>query len=346
MPRSMVAIIITLILFIVSVPITFGQRSRLFNFGVNVGELNPATVKAVKYLNADSVRMAVFSWDLIEPEKDQFDFTVSDRSVALAKENNLTIVGVLHYTPVWASGLSFKIPEELPRNCGIPQELSEFDILRNTPPKDPKDFGDFVAVMAARYPEVQYWQIWNEPNSAMFWRPKPNAAAYAALLKEGYTAAKKANPNARIVLGGLSLNDLGFLDDIHRAGGTDYFDIMAVHLYNIVQSPNQYLANEIQHAYNFMQARGIYNKPIWITEIGWPTSDGNISIDQGRQATYLEEAYRIAQSFDFVTGVFWHTIVDCPTDLQKDNPEHNYGLFDGSWLPKFAARSYRFFIRQ
>ena len=48
----------------------------------------------------------------------------------------------------------------------------------------PDAFADFAAGLARRYPQIQAWEIWNEPNTSFFWRPAVNAQAYVALLRE------------------------------------------------------------------------------------------------------------------------------------------------------------------
>ncbi len=336
-------IIILLFVFVVGVPIAFGYPMQIFRFGINAKGLNEQSVKAIQYLKSDIVRLDVFPWDFIEKSKGDFDFTIPDRNITLARENKFKVVGILQYSPAWASGVPSEIPPIPSKDCGIPVKLSGFDKLRTTPPKDPKDFGNFVQKVVGRYPDIEYWQIWNEPNSATFWPPTPNAKAYTELLKEASIAAKRANPNAKIVLGGLSLNDLDFLSKIYDAEGRYYFDIMAVHPYNVRQAPDKYLDFELRQTRKFMDEHGDIGKPIWITEIGWPTSADEFGVGYEKQAEYVTRLYNVIRSFDFVTGVFWHTLDDCSTVLRnKDNPEHNYGLFDSSWLPKPAARVYRY----
>ena len=44
---------------------------------------------------------------------------------------------------------------------------------------------------------VTDWQVWNEPNSPLFWKPKPDAAAYLELLRGFDSAARGADPQAR-----------------------------------------------------------------------------------------------------------------------------------------------------
>ncbi len=47
------------------------------------------------------------------------------------------------------------------------------------------------------------WQIWNEQNAAGYWYPQANPREYARLLKISDKAIGKADPKARVMLGGM-----------------------------------------------------------------------------------------------------------------------------------------------
>jgi hypothetical protein len=65
------------------------------------------------------------------------------------------------------------------------------------PPADPARFAGWAALLARRYGPagsfwkgrakklpITSWQVWNEPNIKAWWAPKPDPAAYAALLRQ------------------------------------------------------------------------------------------------------------------------------------------------------------------
>ena len=111
-------------------------------------------------------------------------------------------------------------------------------------------FQDFVRAAVGRYgaggtfwrehPDVPRlpvtdWQVWNEPNSPLFWKPSRNAAAYLELLRGFDSAAAEADPG-RIVLGGLFPTPRGgitmvyFITALYRAA-PNLFDAAAIHPY-------------------------------------------------------------------------------------------------------------------
>src|SRR5258707_816180 len=53
-----------------------------------------------------------------------------------------------------------------------------------------------------RHP-ITAWQIWNEPNLPVYWRPRPSAAAYVQMLRLASQRIKAVDPSAEIVTAGL-----------------------------------------------------------------------------------------------------------------------------------------------
>ncbi len=92
-------------------------------------------------------------------------------------------------------------------------------------------------------PIITYFEMYNEPDGNSL--PEVRrwghyGARYAQMLAAIYPAIKTANPNAKVLLGGIAYDgfeDKGgqfvrsFLDDVLNAGGGDYFDIMNFHAY-------------------------------------------------------------------------------------------------------------------
>jgi hypothetical protein len=119
---------------------------------------------------------------------------------------------------------------------------------------------------------VRAWEMWNEPDLAMFW--DDSEADYARLLKVGYLAAKHADPEARVLFGGLAyFEEDAFLELVLRVFDGDplavqhgYFhDIVAVHNYHHAWHSWWYVYRTGQT----LAARGL-QKEIWVNETGVP----------------------------------------------------------------------------
>lgn len=259
----------------------------------------------------------MFQWDYIEGAgKGKFAWNEPDRLVKAANQAGLKIVARVDWTPTWAR------PQGAPPQGGW-----------NGAPGKLDDFGDFMNALVARYKtgspngHIDAYEIWNEPNLAREWGGKaPNATEYVQLLKVGYLAAKKADPTAMIVSAGLTPtgtvspearpDDL-FLDEIYKAGGKDYFDVLGAHAAGY-KAPPEMSPDEIASRKDFggqrffgfrrvedlrqiMVKNGDERKQVMILEMGWTTDNrpGSPyawhSVTEKDKGEYIVRAYQFAQ---------------------------------------------------
>ncbi|MCL7451563.1 MAG: cellulase family glycosylhydrolase [Anaerolineae bacterium] len=167
----------------------------------------------------------VFAWREIEGTgKGQYDWSVSDRIVEQAESVGLHVIARLDSDPTWASG----------------QAYPNTDNIIMTPPEDYQDFADFCYALASRYKgRIAAYQLWNEPNLSREWGGMaPDPEGYVDLLKEGYEAIKRADPNAIVISAGLApttrwdhvaMPDTEYLQRMYAAGAAPYFDALGAH---------------------------------------------------------------------------------------------------------------------
>jgi Ricin-type beta-trefoil lectin domain len=155
-----------------------------------------------------------------------------------------------------------------------------------------------------QYPSlVQYapsaWEVWNEPNyidNGFREEPKQPAKvspeAYGALLQETAEAVRHVESGATILAGGMlavapSGNGMPVGEFIRRMGHTAAYDALAIHPYafatfsghkpegpeGVEQVAKKVQAN-IKEARTALKDVGTANKPIWITELGFPVEGG------------------------------------------------------------------------
>jgi len=157
---------------------------------------------------------------------------------------------------------------------------------------------------------VTHWEIWNEPDLLNFW--DGTVADYARLLKVGYLAAKQADPQAQIILGGLAviydMYDIPFLSSVLAIYDQDptavqhnYFhDILALHNYS-------YAYRSWRAVYIAGQRLGArhLDKQIWLNEMGvpvWNDYPGPVCDPHSPyRATATEQADFIIQSALYAT---------------------------------------------
>lgn len=132
-------------------------------------------------------------------------------------------------------------------------------------------WANFVRTVVERYQNnLPVWEVWNEENIEGFWK-NPNAEDYAKLLKRTYETIKAVNPKLRVAFGGTAGVPYEFIENVYKAGGKDSFDIMNIHPYSQPHPPESSLEEKIVKLRELMAKYGDEKKPIWITELGWPT---------------------------------------------------------------------------
>lgn len=220
----------------------------------------------------------------------------------------------------------------------------------NFPPLRMRDLGGFVGYAVRRFSSrVKHWEIWNEPDWHVFWKPAPDAAAFAEMLREAYVRGKAADPQAVFISGGLAGNNVEFLQQMYARGAGQYFDAVGVHPYVFQRSPDLVHPNT-RHSFHglgelrrVMVANKDSGKPIWITEMSWPThrrAEGAIGdwaegVGLETQAAYLVRAYeKIQAEFPFIPVATWYKIRDCGVDATYVG--HNWGLVRHDFQPKPA----------
>ncbi|MEO5953095.1 MAG: glycosyl hydrolase, partial [Chloroflexia bacterium] len=254
-----------------------------------------------------------FVWALIEPKPDEWNWTATDRIVAEIGNRKLNMLGVIAYSVNWAT----------PTGDDNGATLSFY-------PPDRDKYYTFVRTLVGRYKNVvHHWEIWNEPDNNTFWKPAPNATEYAKLLKVAYRAVKDADPTAKVLTGGVSGNAVPYLEQMLAAGAADSFDILALHPYAIpldpaqgkVQSrPEVHKILDVELAkYRAFLSRHKLDRPLWVTEIGWPAQDWGL--DDNTQADYLSQAFALMLSSGLTERIFAYSFKD-----QSNKPGDSWGL--------------------
>jgi hypothetical protein len=254
-----------------------------------------------------------------------------------------------------------KLFRELPRGTkvvadvvGTPQ-WETGSANEHTPPANPEDYAAFVGALAQRWgPRVAAYELWNEEDAPAWWVGAPDPVAYAALLRASYPVIKAAEPNATVLVGGLTGNDYPYLEGLYQAGAKSYFDAVAVHTdtacnivspYSFLRGMNERMIPDSFLAYREVHAVMLANgddKPIWMTELSWRTTSAECEegafagqkaqgVSEDQQATYLSQAYNCLAQAPYVKVAIWFPLQDegsIVSGLLREN---------GSRKPSFAA---------
>jgi hypothetical protein len=268
-----------------------------------------------------------FLWEDIESSPGNFDFAKYDLIVEVASEHNINILGILDYTASWAS----------------PQGAWNYPAADNQP------FVNYASKVIERYKgKVKYWELWNEPDSAVYWKPQDGLKSYCALLKEVYLAAKKIDPDCKILNGGLA-NGLSSVNRLYDNGAGEYFDILNIHIFENPLNAGSIKAVEAypRLAYKVMSRNGDAHKQIWITEIGCPGVKSGLKVknwwmgknpNERQQAEWLKKVFKELLKNGEVEKVFWAFFRDC--DKHWDNGIDYFGIVRWDFSKKQAFFSY------
>lgn len=293
-----------------------------------------ADLDAMAEAGACWVRVDV-DWSRIEPAPGRYDWTATDRAVRGALDRGMQVLGLLAYTPEWAR----------------PPGTSD-----KHPPVEAQRFAVFARAAAERYAPlgVGAWEVWNEPNIAEFWEPRPDPLGYAALLTAAADAVGAVDDAAVIVTAGLSpasdtedgrgIAPATFLRALYDADVADAFDAVGMHPYTYPHDPTEpldqnHFATVTPQLHELMIARGDAGTPVWATEFGAPTGTAAQAVTAEEQATHLAGAVALWRQWEWTGPLFVYSWRDRGSDIT--DREDNFGLVATDGTPKAALSVFR-----
>jgi polysaccharide biosynthesis protein PslG len=258
----------------------------LFNrqsYGANVidDQLSALAATGATIARADAL------WEASEPEPPQngvhhYDWAFNDQIAAALAARHLSWLPIIDYTAPWAQS--------------VPGQ-------DHSPPASDADYAAYAAAFAGRYgPGGTFWrshpslqslpvetyEIWNEPDSTVFWYPRPNAARYYQLYAAARNAIVAVQPHATVIVGGLS-NAATFIPKLASAAPDVKLDGVGIHPYG----PNpQAVLGSVRGARAALSAAGLANVPLYVTEFGWATSPpgGPHYLPESLRPAYIQQA--------------------------------------------------------
>lgn len=323
MPRTTLPLLVLLTLLMSALPATaqteqLPWRNKSTPFGVVAALGNrvraedvDAAIALMREAGVQWQREELF-WDRVQKEPggpivwngDGSGFYDYDRVIGAQVAAGVNILGLLDYNPAWFKG-------------------------QNPPPEAwLEDWGHFVYAAVAHYGRdrgwIKHWELWNEPNlrEAGYESGLYEVQDFVRILEVGRAAVLAADPQAKIVMGGMAglteaarpfdYDAFDYLDQVGQLGGWQHVDIIAIHPYHPA-APEQAvqrfdrtvtLRGELQHLDQLMLKYGA--KPVWITELGWNTSVLHPGVSEDAQALYLIRAYLLALGHPSVEKLFWY----------------------------------------
>ena len=278
-------------------------------------------------------------WDGIEQAPGRYDWKLLDEIVATAEREGVTLLPYVCYTPEWAASGSEDFWREPPRNL--------------------ERFGSFMHAVASRYRgRVKSWELWNEPDNRDYWRGSPKQ--FAAMFKSGARAVRRGDPDAAVVLGGLTQPPQSrfFQAAVNRHDLARWLHVLNFHAYLETwdSAPAEELPRRIADYTRALKRRspGARQPDVWLAEFGYSSlapRDGRVSAwvraraahehTPEFQAVALLRQHFLALAAGQLSLTAWFRIHDLPAGegvIGDDNNRH-FGLIDTTGAPKpaFAA---------
>ena len=209
--------------------------------------------------------------------------------------------------------------------CGLGNSLYTGEDLMTAPatPEAIAGYARYCAFLAKELKGiVDYFEIWNEYNYTPFNVTNETPENYAKILKAAYTAIKEVNPEATVL--GLSMGGVypKWVQRVFAAGGYDYMDAVSLHPYEYTNVFDEVkLIDSINSIKDIMRTyeKGDSIKPVWYTEIGFSTYNGDTGFSEEHQAKNTVLSYAVSKAYDLADKYIQYTVYDNDNIADKES---------------------------
>ncbi len=305
-------------------PLTVNRYPHHTIFGIEMKGVTPARgLDGVVATSTTWIRRNGLLWKDVEPVEDGGykwnapSVQALEQEMINARNNNFKLIMIVRGSPRWATA-----PHQA--DCA---------------PINPRKYASFARFMKAaveRYSKppysVQFWELGNEPDgpiatSDSVWGcwgdpkdPYYGGRAYGNMLKAVYPAMKAANPDSKVLNGGLLLdrpynpqNGSGlsarFIEGVFVAGAASSFDILSYHSYSHYNgNPDGTMGStdwKVGYLRNLMKTYNVRQKPLFNTESALLCHNADPSQCRQPQANFIAKTYARAMK-DRLMGLIWY----------------------------------------
>ncbi|MCY9026863.1 glycoside hydrolase family 5 protein [Priestia megaterium] len=249
------------------------------------------------------VRIDIF-WERVETKKGHYDFKNSgyDKLNKKLKDHNIKPYYILNY-----SNSLYEKDRSIVTDGGRTA------------------FSEFVKATTKRYKnQGGIWEIWNEPNIALFWENQPSYEDYARLVKVVAPIIKKQDPSGLVVAPAISTlnnNGLSWLNEVLDQNILNEIDAISVHPYRLT-SPET-VVNDYRKLKKMIKLYTDKDIPIISSEWGYSMADRELPLTETQQAKYLTRMFLINLQEDIPVSI-WYDWKNDGND--PDDKQHNYGI--------------------
>ncbi len=259
-----------------------------------------------------TVISTVVRFDQVQPVAGgPMDFGSVERTAAAAEAAGLELRVTAYGLPAWAYDDGRAAPEGRYRP---PRSSGELEHWR-----------ELVQALVRRLaPQLDYLEIWNEPNTERYWTTGPDPAELAALLKASAPVVRAAAPDVRLISGGIAGNDLAFLRGLGAAlGDATPYDLLGLHPFtDLAPTETSAVHHHADYDERFVGFASMLDvareqghaTPAYITSFGYEVGP---ELTDGERAAWLREALGQATAHGDVAVLSWYYLHPTPWDSAR-----------------------------
>ncbi|MEG1441331.1 MAG: cellulase family glycosylhydrolase, partial [Oscillospiraceae bacterium] len=279
---------------------------------------NSPDTKNIELLKSGGIKMVrdeIF-WSTLEKQKGIYDFAYSDSYLNPLAEAGIEFIVALDYNNALYYSGTPTTTEAITGYC------------------------NYAKAVAARYPSIKVFEIWNEPNLEHFWGGTPNASDYAKLVRAASEAIKSVRPDAKVYGGVTSDADINYMRTFLAGDVYDFIDGISIHPYCYPHPADQgKIEGRINGNRKLIEQYGGF-KDVIITEFGWSSYTGDIGTTEEGQARDIVKEFAISDDYN----IAYNSVYDFKDDgSNPDDAEHNYGMIQEYYNPKPSYYSVKTF---
>lgn len=306
------------------------------NYGVNIhhlsdvdGEMDAIAQSGFKIVRTD------LHWANVEKSKGSFDWTPYDKLAESAKSHGLRMLFILDYSnPVYEPLIEFK--DEKAR--------SKKNVTAPHHPESVSAYANFARLAAQHFkPYDPIWEIWNEPEWAMFWPPQSDVLAYIALAKASCSAIRSSVADATIIGPAAAKVPSGgtpsppFLTALLASKIGDCFSAISIHPYLSVSKIDSAPAMWQQLRDLIAAVPTPAPAPLAVSS-EWGLSTVGNRVTPETQGSYLVRMMLLNQADGIPVSIWYDWKDDGETE---EDPENRFGVVDFHGQPKPAQVAMR-----
>lgn len=259
----------------------------------------------------------LLSWGTVEREEGFYDWEGYDLLFKQLAEHGIEPIPYVYGTPAAYAESSSEAPTEDEQTFDAWADFLKAAVARYGPD------GGFWRTVAGAGSDIEprpvrVWEIWNEPNSSVFWLPAPDANAYAELFARSSKVIKEIDPDAQVMTAGMfitpqsdgAIKSTDFLREVYEQDGlAEAIDGVGIHPYGPTVGD---VMDQVDETHQVVEDAGD-DATTWITEIGWgsdPSSGNDLAKTPEKQAQLLTKSYEALlaerEAID-LQGIIWYT---------------------------------------